>query len=41
MHHATLRLIGLGRISSAVARRAKGFGMRVIHYDPIRRQDHE
>lgn len=41
VHHATLGLVGLGRIGSAVARRAKGFEMRVIYYDPIRRQDLE
>lgn len=41
VHHATLGLIGLGRIGAAVARRAKGFQMRVIYYDPIRRQDLE
>jgi len=29
-----LGLIGIGRIGSAVARRAKGFGMRIIAYDP-------
>lgn len=31
---ATLGLIGLGRIGKAVARRAAGFDMRVIYYDP-------
>lgn len=41
VHHATLGLVGLGRIGSAVARRAKGFEMRVIYYDPVRRQDLE
>lgn len=41
IHHATLGLIGLGRIGSAVARRAKGFDMRVLYYDPIRRHDLE
>ncbi|HXF83108.1 MAG TPA: D-glycerate dehydrogenase [bacterium] len=41
VHHATLGLIGLGRIGSAVARRARGFEMRVLYYDPIRRQDLE
>jgi len=41
VHHATLGLIGVGRIGSAVARRAKGFEMRVIYYDTIRRHDLE
>ena len=30
----TLGIIGLGRIGTGVARRAKAFGMRVIAYDP-------
>ncbi|MEM2567678.1 MAG: C-terminal binding protein [Candidatus Bathyarchaeia archaeon] len=30
----TLGLIGIGKIGSAVAARAKGFGMKVIAYDP-------
>lgn len=31
---ATLGLIGFGRIGKAVARRARGFDMHVIYYDP-------
>jgi glyoxylate reductase len=31
---ATLGLIGFGRIGKAMARRAAGFNMRVIYYDP-------
>jgi glyoxylate reductase len=31
MHGSTLGIIGLGRIGSAVARRAKGFGMDVLY----------
>jgi lactate dehydrogenase-like 2-hydroxyacid dehydrogenase len=34
VHGATLGLVGLGRIGQAMARRAAGFGMRVIYYDP-------
>jgi lactate dehydrogenase-like 2-hydroxyacid dehydrogenase len=30
----TLGIVGFGRIGRAVARRAKGFGMRVIYWDP-------
>lgn len=36
VHHKILGIIGLGRIGSAVARRARGFSMRVIYYDIIR-----
>lgn len=41
VHGATLGLIGLGRIGSAVARRAQGFNMRVLYYDVMRREDLE
>jgi glyoxylate reductase len=41
VYGATLGLIGLGRIGSAVGRRAKGFGMRVLYYDLFRREDLE
>lgn len=34
IHDATLGLVGLGRIGQAMARRARGFGMRVIYTDP-------
>ena len=36
VHHKTLGILGLGRIGKAVARRAKGFDMRVIYYDAAR-----
>jgi glyoxylate reductase len=32
---ATLGIIGFGRIGQAVAKRAQGFDMRVIYYDPV------
>ncbi|GAB4516485.1 MAG: D-glycerate dehydrogenase [Anaerolineae bacterium] len=32
VHGATLGIIGLGRIGQAVARRAQGFGMRVLYH---------
>jgi glyoxylate reductase len=35
---ATLGLIGFGRIGKAVARRALGFDMRVIYYDPSKKK---
>lgn len=34
LHGATLGLIGFGRIGQAVARRARGFGMRILFTDP-------
>jgi lactate dehydrogenase-like 2-hydroxyacid dehydrogenase len=36
---ATLGLIGYGGIGRAVARRAGGFGMTVLYYDPYRSED--
>ncbi|RLG51717.1 MAG: D-glycerate dehydrogenase [Thermoproteota archaeon] len=41
LYGATLGIIGLGRIGSAVARRAKGFNMRILYYDVFRREDLE
>ncbi|MDR7520229.1 MAG: D-glycerate dehydrogenase [Armatimonadota bacterium] len=38
---ATLGLVGLGRIGAAVARRASGFGMEILYYDVVRREDLE
>lgn len=32
IHGATLGIVGMGRIGLAVARRAQGFGMRIIYY---------
>jgi len=36
IHRKTLGIVGLGRIGKGVARRAKGFDMRVIYHDPTR-----
>jgi glyoxylate reductase len=41
VHGKTLGIIGLGRIGTAMTRRAKGFNMKVIYYDPCRREDLE
>jgi glyoxylate reductase len=35
IHHATLGIFGFGRIGRAVARRAYGFDMSVLYYDPL------
>ncbi|MBS7639930.1 MAG: glyoxylate reductase [Candidatus Bathyarchaeia archaeon] len=36
IYGATLGIIGAGRIGSAVARRAKGFNMKILYYDKVR-----
>jgi glyoxylate reductase len=36
LHHATLGLIGAGRIGKIVAQRASGFEMKVLYYDVYR-----
>jgi len=33
LHHATLGIIGMGRIGGAIARRAAGFEMRVLYHN--------
>ena len=33
IHHATLGIVGMGRIGQAIARRARGFDMRVIYHN--------
>jgi len=38
IHHATLGIVGLGRIGVAVAERARGFHMQVLYSDLVRRQ---
>ena len=37
----TLGIVGIGRIGSAVAKRAKGFNMRIIYYDVFRNEQVE
>ncbi len=39
VHGATLGIVGLGRIGAAVARRATGFGMRVLYWQRHRAPD--
>ena len=41
VHHATLGIIGMGRIGSVVARRGLGFDMRVLYHNRNRRPDLE
>jgi glyoxylate reductase len=41
VHHATLGILGMGRIGAAVADRARGFQMKVLYHDTVRREDLE
>ena len=36
IHHRTLGIFGMGRIGQAVARRGRGFSMRVLYHDAVR-----
>ena len=36
IHHKTLGIFGMGRIGQAVARRGRGFSMRVLYHDAVR-----
>lgn len=41
IHHATLGIIGLGRIGIEVAKRAGGFNMNVLYHDVVRNEEAE
>jgi glyoxylate reductase len=41
IHNATLGIIGLGRIGVAVAKRARGFGMKLLYTDVVRNKQAE
>ncbi|MDE0423474.1 MAG: D-glycerate dehydrogenase [Candidatus Poribacteria bacterium] len=41
VHHATIGIVGMGRIGYAVAKRALAFDMRVLYYKRERRHDWE
>lgn len=41
IYGATLGIVGMGRIGSAVAKRVTGFGMKIFYYDVARREDLE
>jgi glyoxylate reductase len=39
VHHATIGIVGFGRIGKEVAKRARGFDMRILAYDTYRDED--
>lgn len=39
IHGSTLGIVGFGRIGQAVAKRATGFGMRILYFDPVIQAD--
>ncbi|MBI4573748.1 MAG: D-glycerate dehydrogenase [candidate division NC10 bacterium] len=41
LHHKTLGIIGCGRVGAGVARRARGFDMRILYHDEVERPDVE
>jgi glyoxylate reductase len=41
LYDATLGIVGLGQVGRAVARRARGFGMRILYAGPSRKADAE
>src|SRR5262249_49492564 len=41
VHHATLGIVGLGRIGAEVAKRARGFDMRILYSARSRRPEQE
>jgi len=41
VHHKTLGILGLGRIGYEVGKRGRGFDMRVIYHDLVRKEDAE
>jgi glyoxylate reductase len=41
IHHATLGIVGCGRIGLEIAKRAKGFDMKIMYYDTVRRKPEE
>jgi len=41
VHDATLGIVGMGRIGAEMAKRARGFCMRILYYDPQRRPELE
>ena len=41
IHHAALGIVGCGRIGLEIAKRAKGFDMKILYYDTVRRKPEE
>ena len=41
VHHATLGIVGFGRIGMEMAKRARGFDMKVLYYDVAQRKPEE
>jgi gluconate 2-dehydrogenase len=41
LHHSTIGIIGMGRIGQGIAKRALGFGMKVIYYNRSRLSETE
>jgi glyoxylate reductase len=41
IHHATIGIVGAGRIGYAMAKRARGFDMKILYYDVIPRPEME
>jgi glyoxylate reductase len=41
IHHATLGIVGLGRIGQEMAKRGKGFDMKLIYHDAVRNEKAE
>ncbi|MFY4775539.1 2-hydroxyacid dehydrogenase [Metabacillus sp. RGM 3146] len=41
LHHKTIGIVGMGKIGSAVAKRAKGFDMKVLYHNRSRNEEAE
>jgi len=41
LHGSTLGIVGLGKIGNAVAERARGFGLRLIYWEPSQKAENE